>query len=109
VSELNLLYGQVPTVDACTGECWKSCGPIGTFDAETRRISEAYGRTPGVREDGMCSELNVFGRCSIYNDRPLVCRLWGASDPMPCPFCAGPPRPLSAAAAHRLMQQARAL
>jgi hypothetical protein len=37
-----------------------------------------------------CNQL-VEGRCAIYDDRPLVCRLWGAIPTMRCPFGCEPP------------------
>ncbi len=35
------------------------------------------------------------GRCSVYEVRPLICRLWGATEAMPCPFGCEPDRVLT--------------
>lgn len=96
MSALNLLYAQVPTISACTGACARSCGPIdGIFgDAEAQRILARMRGLPEPREDGTCSMLNVFGRCDIYADRPMICRLWGATAKMPCVFGCEPDAPL---------------
>lgn len=90
MSELDLLYGKVPTISSCTGACAQSCGPVVVGDAEARRILGRMRGLPEPREDGMCSMLNVFGRCDIYVDRPMLCRLWGATEAMPCVFGCEP-------------------
>lgn len=89
---LERIYRAVPTVE-CRGLCAQSCGPIDMSDAERNRI-EARGVTMPKREQLMdniiergtcdCPAL-VDERCSIYDDRPLICRLWGAVESMPCP------------------------
>lgn len=96
MSTLDLLYGRVPAISSCTGECARSCGPIdGIYgDAEARRILRRMRGLPEAREDGTCSMLNVFGRCDIYADRPMICRLWGATTKMPCAFGCDPDGPL---------------
>jgi hypothetical protein len=90
MSDLDLLYGQVPTISGCTGACAASCGPIAFGDAEAARILARMRGLPEPREDLTCSMLNAFGRCDIYEDRPMLCRLWGASEAMPCVFGCTP-------------------
>lgn len=94
MSQLDLLYGQVPTISACTGECARSCGPVAFGDAEAKRILTRMRGLPEPRTDGMCSMLNTFGRCDIYADRPMLCRLWGATVKMPCVFGCEPDSPI---------------
>jgi hypothetical protein len=36
--------------------------------------------------------LLVDNRCSMYDNRPLICRLWGIIREMPCPFGCAPDR-----------------
>ena len=45
------------------------------------------------------------GRCTIYDDRPLVCRLWGAAENLICPFGCKPDRYLTEAEAVDLMSR----
>jgi len=99
VSGLNLLYAQVPSISSCTGRCAASCGPINGIygDAEAERILRRMRGLPEAREDGSCSMLNVFGRCDIYEDRPMICRLWGATEKMPCVFGCEPDEPMLSA------------
>lgn len=43
-----------------------------------------------------CEALSNTGRCLAYDRRPIVCRLWGAVEGMPCPYgCRPAPRPLT--------------
>lgn len=30
------------------------------------------------------------GRCTIYSERPAICRLWGASEALRCPYGCKP-------------------
>lgn len=42
-----------------------------------------------ITEDGRCIFLNrSTKRCSIYFQRPLICRNYGRIDGLPCPFIA---------------------
>lgn len=112
MSRLDLLYGEVPTISACTGECHRSCGPLPPLgDAEAARVLARMRGLPEPREDGTCSMLNVFGRCDIYADRPMICRLWGATEKMPCVFGCVPDggELLSAEDGARLLTEAMTL
>lgn len=91
MSALDLLYGKVPAMSGCTGECARSCGPLPPLgDAEAARILRRMRGLPEAGEDSTCSMLNAFGRCDIYADRPMICRLWGATAKMPCVFGCEP-------------------
>jgi Fe-S-cluster containining protein len=94
VSRLDLLYAQVPTISSCTGACATSCGPIAFSDEEAARILSRMRGLPEPDDHGTCSMLNVFGRCDIYNDRPMICRMWGAVERMPCVYGCEPDGPV---------------
>jgi hypothetical protein len=96
------LYAQVPSIPACDGRCWVSCGPIEMFDRERQRIRER-----GVKisdADVAMQSVDTFycealkdGRCMVYDIRPMICRIWGAVEDMPCPFgCVPEPGYLTA-------------
>lgn len=97
---LREVYAQVPALD-CKGLCQASCGPIICSELELERASEAGG-TPLVpalvvlaqnpRAVPACVLLSQDGKCSIYEHRPLICRLWGAvdADCMRCPWGCKP-------------------
>lgn len=74
----------------CKGMCADACGPIGMSQKEADRIAANHdGLELSVDETLTCSALHD-GRCTIYDDRPLVCRLWGSTDRLPCPFGCEP-------------------
>lgn len=86
---LDDLYDLIPFARGCKGQCAEACGPIGFSVEEGRRIAAAGAHIPNVNEVGhrsvyVCPAL-TDRRCSIYRDRPTVCRLWGVSEPLPCP------------------------
>lgn len=90
-AQLTEVYESLPQID-CKGACWDSCGSIGMSVPEQRRIRERHGRTLplmaafAAQGDGMCPALTMFGQCSVYADRPLICRLWGLVPSMRCNF-----------------------
>ncbi len=49
------------------------------------------------------------GRCTVYRQRPMVCRLWGCVASMPCPWGCRPARFLTVEEGDALMRQAEAL
>jgi Fe-S-cluster containining protein len=85
-------WTKVPPMQ-CKGLCADSCGPIEASPLE-RRLLAAHGvRLPSVEDalmemlaggDGKCPALRE-GRCSVYDVRPTICRLWGVVEGMPCP------------------------
>jgi len=110
---LERIYRAVPSIN-CRGLCTDSCGPIDMSDEERRRIA-ARGVTiptlaellPTLLDDHPpdCPAL-VAGRCTVYEDRPLICRLWGTVESMPCPHgCQPTPGLLVDAGAHTLIQR----
>lgn len=78
--------------------CGQCCGPV-PFDAQffadnndkMRRepvevIPEAFpGMVLVLTEDGYCVFLTDNKRCAIYDERPMVCRLYGTVPEMRCP------------------------
>lgn len=79
---LDKLYAQLPVME-CKGLCQECCGPIAMSLREQDRIGGA--KAPG----GVCEHLHN-GRCSVYEKRPMICRLWGMTEVMPCPYGCEP-------------------
>jgi Fe-S-cluster containining protein len=96
--KLEALYAALPTVQ-CKKLCGREiCGPIPLSRMELQRIEQKVGVVEFVTatSDFVASEGNVglrtdfdhtckflertFGRCLIYEVRPLICRLWGCVD-----------------------------
>jgi len=78
------LYRYLPKVQ-CQGKCQEACGPVACSEAEAAIMQRFAGRplTFDARS-GRCAYLNDHGRCDVYPVRPLVCRIFGASEKLPC-------------------------
>jgi hypothetical protein len=80
---------------------------------ERRRIEEATGQplqeTEG--EDGCTCPYLEGGRCTVYDVRPLICRLWGMGDfeIMACPWGCEPERRLTNEEMQALRGRVRAI
>jgi Fe-S-cluster containining protein len=110
---LQAIYDQIPALPACDGRCWTTCGPIHMTTRERQRIrgagtritpwQEAVRQLPGF----WCEALSGDKRCQVYELRPVVCRLMGAVESLPCPYgCQPDPAPLSDADGVRLLNEA---
>jgi Fe-S-cluster containining protein len=94
-AKLDEAYAQLPRIE-CQGLCSDACGPIPAGGAEQRRMEKVTGRELGVERhvqmiDGKlmgCHECSMLedGRCVAYDVRPMICRLWGVTEDMKCPY-----------------------
>lgn len=101
--EVDATYAGLPRV-ACQGKCQECCCPVGNLmnEFERDRIIARTGKTPNgfdVRrvegsanvidmdnlKNQRCNLLNADGTCSVYDIRPMVCRLYGSVPGMSCP------------------------
>lgn len=105
-AQVRAVWAQVPDV-GCKGLCGESCGPIACSSAEERLLDRRGVALDFNRTTLDCNQLDGFGRCSIYADRPLVCRLWGAVPEMPCVW--GCTLTLAAGEGHVLLRRMEAL
>lgn len=93
-AKLDALYAQLPSLD-CKGKCWESCGPVRMSPGERDRIlREAGVEIPPPEQmarDGCktCPALKDR-RCTVYEIRPMACRLWGTDESMRCPLGCEP-------------------
>lgn len=115
---LEEIYAQVPQIPDCDGRCALSCGPIEMFDRERARIvargvrisdAETAIRVSDAADETFYCEALKDGRCTVYDIRPLICRIWGAVEDMRCPFGCVPERYLTAEEATSLLAQAHAI
>lgn len=106
---LDDLYAELPAMQ-CQGFCHTSCGPIRMSLAEHRRTEAA-----GVPINGQsflesgpadCVALTFFKKCSIYDIRPLICRLWGMTKRMRCNVGCEPERWLTEQETYELLARA---
>lgn len=113
---LNDVWSRVPPVD-CKGRCQDSCGPIAMSVEEDARIRRRGFDIPSMAdalaalargEDYYCPAL-VDGSCAVYDDRPTICRLWGATRSMPCPHGCTPAEALTQEESHELLRLSAAV
>lgn len=103
-ADLQRLYDQVPDAN-CKGLCASACGPIDLSPREASRLREVGVEIPMVTEQlimehvrggAACPALTEQGRCGAYGRRPMICRLWGATESLRCPHgCVPAAGPLS--------------
>ena len=108
MSALDRLYRAIPKVEGCRTGCADCCGPVPLSKLEARKVRHA-----GEPERLMnmvvtptdaclsCAYSTPEG-CSVYEDRPFMCRLFGAVEGEPrltCPHGAKARKPLSKSAA----------
>lgn len=108
---LRMLYRDVPAVEGCKPACGKCCGPVPWAPAEIARVAPrippgtARLPAPGGPDGfvlladprtGLCAFLSAERACTVYDARPMLCRMFGAVDApnMRCPFGAKAHAPL---------------
>lgn len=112
------VYARIPSV-VCLGLCADSCGPVPVFRGELVQIRAAAGRrvrtmAPGAGVQVLepdarlrCSLLKAE-RCTVYEARPAICRLFGVADGLRCPHGCVPERVLSRAEVADILAAAEA-
>jgi Fe-S-cluster containining protein len=96
-AKLDAIYAELPRV-ACRGLCTVACGAVPMVRAEAARLPQADPRRRlpmVVAETRRCVYLSPVGRCSVYDVRPLICRVWGVIKRMSCHHGCLPDRWLS--------------
>jgi uncharacterized protein len=86
----------------CSG-CGECCGPV-PFPADDWarlqhklvtapvRLEEVLGCVVPITEDLKCCFLTPDRRCSVYADRPDICRKFGTIVGLPCSYAGDPCR-----------------
>jgi hypothetical protein len=101
--ELAKLYSAIPKFE-CKPGCSDCCGPVPMARPEWQKVRLAK-RQSG--QDCMSCEFLIDNRCSVYADRPFLCRLFGATKDaaIACPHGCGPANPLTTSQALHLKAQ----
>lgn len=113
------LYAQIPTFECKKGctLCCKQPVPFSKWEWEKlgdKQLPETPLET-AIKLPDMEAKLcykcpySVGGHCSIYEDRPLMCRLFGSMEGLPCPIGYGPEKPLTKDQAQKLIVEYRKL
>lgn len=99
-TKLAAIYARIPDVE-CRGLCQEACGPIAMSQSEAQAIRDRVGARVRLVGDGpqvyltnartlTCPLLNPDGKCSVYANRPAICRIFGAVQAMACPHGCRP-------------------
>jgi hypothetical protein len=83
------LYARIPAFDCLKG-CTACCGIVPFSKSEWTRVAEPK------KGKGIDCPYVQDGRCSIYEDRPFMCRIFGTVESLLCPKGCGPEILLSA-------------
>ena len=78
------LRERIPTFE-CVKGCHDCCGPVTTSSEEMSRLPVKSDAEHDAALDNLsCVHLGPNG-CTVYGERPLICRLFGTTPKMPCP------------------------
>jgi hypothetical protein len=78
------LREQIPSFE-CVAGCHDCCGPVTTSSEEISRLpAKTDSEHEAALDDLSCVHLGPDG-CTVYGERPLICRLFGTTPSMPCP------------------------
>ncbi|MDO6441689.1 YkgJ family cysteine cluster protein [Marinobacter sp. 2_MG-2023] len=85
------LREHIPSFE-CVPGCHDCCGPVTTSPEEMSRLPvKSDAEHEAALEDFNCVHLGPEG-CRVYEERPLICRLFGTTQNMPCPNGRRPER-----------------
>lgn len=103
--KIEKLYKKIPSFK-CKPGCADCCGIIPWARSEWDSLPE---KKEAISTD--CPYIGKDDNCSIYEQRPYMCRLFGnCKDPMlRCPHGCGPEKPLSWQKAQKLTNRYRSL
>lgn len=105
LAKIGEVQKQIPSFK-CKDGCADCCGPVLATRLEWKRIYERIGRTEEQlrkeiserlnKNDFRCVLLGPDNKCTVYDIRPTICRLFGASESktpnacLVCPHGVGP-------------------
>lgn len=99
------LYEKIPEFQ-CRPGCTDCCGIVPFSYWEWEQVKDKRKADITLK-----CPYAVNGRCEIYEQRPLICRLFGTVDTvlLRCPHGYGPERLLTEEEAHKIMEEYREL
>lgn len=97
-------YAALPTLN-CQRRCQDVCGPVGATGIERMNLLTTHGRAIGPDHTGRrCRLLDARGDCSVYADRPMICRIVGLTRETACRFGCVPSRWLTEDEAYQALR-----
>jgi uncharacterized protein len=119
LKKLEQLYAQIPNIE-CKGLCYLSCSIIPASKVEMKRVKAKHqinpfysmpeaivkvSRIEKVKGKFPACAALVNGLCTIYSDRPAICRLYGVVENMQCEFGCIPEKMLTAQQGYDLIEK----
>ncbi len=88
---LERLYAQLPRMQ-CQGLCADSCFSLVQTRLERDFVAVRAGVQLGLVQapPTACPALTMLRQCSVYETRPMICRLWGMTRAMKCQYGCEP-------------------
>jgi len=78
------LRKRIPSFE-CVKDCHDCCGPVTTSSEEMSRLPvKTDAEHDAALNEWNCVHLGPNG-CEVYEERPLICRIFGTTPNMPCP------------------------
>lgn len=111
MSKIDNLYKKIPHIK-CQGKCHHTCGLIDMAPIELARINERIGDNlldkfkNNVKSGCLSCPMLKNEKCSIYDIRPMICRLYGVADGLQCMWGCKPTKLLKRRKARELIQEA---
>jgi hypothetical protein len=112
------IYAEVPD-PGCKGLCWEACTSVPVRPLELERLEEKSGRklegTMSIQGATLTGPLGspcpylVLRRCTVYDVRPLICRVFGAAEGLPCPHGCAPTHKISDGSVRKMIDRLEAL
>lgn len=98
---IDTLRQQIPSF-ACRPGCHDCCGPVTASSTEMARLPRKGTATRAAALESLsCPHLGPEG-CTVYDERPLICRLFGTTPSLPCPRGAKPDTMIAPAVEQRI-------
>lgn len=88
----------------CKPGCHDCCGPVTASSVELARLpAKSEAEHDAALAEWNCVHLGPNG-CEAYEQRPLICRLFGTTPRMPCPEGRGPETPTDESVVRQVTQ-----
>lgn len=84
IQQVRFFRTRIPDFECIPG-CHDCCGPVTTSSVEMARLPvKSEAEHAAALAELNCPHLGERG-CTVYAERPLICRLFGTTPRLPCP------------------------
>ncbi|MGG5288016.1 MAG: YkgJ family cysteine cluster protein [Rubrivivax sp.] len=91
--KIHFLRELIPSFE-CEPGCHDCCGPVTTSAEEMAALPRKSAEEQAAALERLdCVHLGPQG-CTVYGERPMICRLFGTTPRLACPRGRGPAEPI---------------